>query len=688
MSWKDFKIAKKLYIGFGSILVLGLAIGYIGWSGLEDVALRVENADDANRLIKWGKDCRQQEKNYIMRDDMKYVEQVHETAVRMYELADDLKERFQDPTDIALLATTYDQIKGYESAFNNWVRLNQEAATAMESMVTQARIVDEESVALKISQRSKMQEELLAQVTHENIADRWGKASDASRLIRFMLECRQAEKNWLLRKNDEYAEAALAKIDEFVEQCNSTRAKMKQQVNLDQMDAIIVAVNEYRNGFETYRSIYEEQLISEEDMVEAGRETIANLDELRQGQKAKMLNAEHSAVLMLGSFVGLAFIIAAFLSFIIARGISKPINKVVDLTNQMNDEFSEFVEVVEAIANNDLTQTISQSEMESTGIDSKDEIGVLVHAIEDTIDAKGKIGDSLSRMTSNLATMIRQLTGNAGELVSAASEIASASEQSSRGAKDQTDQVTQVSSAIEEMTATIVESSKNASEATEGAKNAADTAGTGGQIVNETIQGMQRINDVVRESSDSIGKLAQSADSIGEIIGVIDDVADQTNLLALNAAIEAARAGEHGRGFAVVADEVRKLAERTGKATGEITGMIRGIQNETEEAVKSMEMGIKEVNAGRELTDKAGSSLNEIVAMNQSVMDMIQQIATASEEQSTAAEQISKNVENVSSIARETATGAEQSATAAEELNRQAEGLQQMVARFKVTQEV
>jgi methyl-accepting chemotaxis protein len=154
--------------------------------------------------------------------------------------------------------------------------------------------------------------------------------------------------------------------------------------------------------------------------------------------------------------------------------------------------------------------------------------------------------------------------------------------------------------------------------------------------------------------------------------------------LALNAAIEAARAGEQGRGFAVVADEVRKLAERTGKATAEITQMIKGIQSQTEDAVQSMEAGIQQVDHGRELTDKAGASLNDIVTMSGRVLEMIQQIAAASEEQSTAAEQISKNIELIATVTHETAKGAEQSAAAAEELNRQADGLRQMVARFKV----
>jgi len=294
------------------------------------------------------------------------------------------------------------------------------------------------------------------------------------------------------------------------------------------------------------------------------------------------------------------------------------------------------------------------------------------------------LGQSFSTMKFNLSSMVRQLGVNADELVSAASEISSSSEQMSRGANEQTEQVALVSKAIEEMTATVVESSQSATQASEASRSAAEMAGQGGAIVGETVEGMKTIAEVVKESAASIGQLAKSAEQIGEIIGVIDDIADQTNLLALNAAIEAARAGEQGRGFAVVADEVRKLAERTGKATGEITEMIKSIQSETNDAVRVMESGIAEVGKGRELADQAGSSLSEIVNMSRNVMDMIERIATAAEQQSSASEQIVHNVENISSVARETASGAQQSASAAEELNRQAEGLQQMVARFKV----
>ncbi len=377
-------------------------------------------------------------------------------------------------------------------------------------------------------------------------------------------------------------------------------------------------------------------------------------------------------------------IVALFLTFFIITGITKPISVVVELTRKMNNEFESFVGVVDAIATNDLTQNISQSEIKSTGIDSKDEIGILVSAIEMTLDSKNKIGNSLNQMTLNLREIVQRLNENTNQVAAAATEIASNAEQMTKGVVVQSDQVMQVSTAIEEMTATIVETSNNTSEANNVSKESSDTAGKGGEIISETIQGMHRITEVVSQSAQSIEKLAKSAEKIGEIISVIDDIADQTNLLALNAAIEAARAGEQGRGFAVVADEVRKLAERTGKATGEITQMIQGIQSETNEAVTSMEAGIKEVDTGRELTDTAGNSLNEIIQMAQRLTDMIHQIATATEEQSVAAEEISHSVEQISTVSKETAKGAEESSQAAGTLSQQAEELKSIVEQFKV----
>jgi methyl-accepting chemotaxis protein len=293
------------------------------------------------------------------------------------------------------------------------------------------------------------------------------------------------------------------------------------------------------------------------------------------------------------------------------------------------------------------------------------------------------LSQSFANMVTSLSEMIHKLRSTAGEVVTAANQIAASSEEMSAGAQNQADKVRQVTAAIQEMAATIAEATRHSTDATTASRNASDTATTGGEIVGKTITGMGEIADLVRDSSESISRLAESAEKIDQIVNVIEDIADQTNLLALNAAIEAARAGEQGRGFAVVADEVRKLAERTARATGEIKQVISDVQHKTSDAVEAMETGIRSVDKGRELADKAGNSLQGILFTSQKVMSMIEQIATGAQQQSAAAEEISHSVEDISVVTSETAKGAGEMARAADDLNRQSESLQKMVSRFK-----
>jgi methyl-accepting chemotaxis protein len=293
-----------------------------------------------------------------------------------------------------------------------------------------------------------------------------------------------------------------------------------------------------------------------------------------------------------------------------------------------------------------------------------------------------RIVESINAVAESLMKALSDVSEAVSATASASSQISSSTEEMAAGAQEQTSQTTEVAGAVEEMTKTILENSRNAGTAAETAKRAKHSAEQGGRVVEESISGMKRIAEVVNRSAGTVLELGKSSDQIGEIISVIDDIADQTNLLALNAAIEAARAGEQGRGFAVVADEVRKLAERTTKATKEIAGMIRKIQTDTAGAVSSMEEGTKEVKDGIEHANRAGASLREIVDVSQKVTDMVTQIAAASEEQSSASEEISRNVEAISKVSGETALGTQQIARAAEDLNRLTENLQQLIARF------
>ncbi|MBE9537395.1 MAG: methyl-accepting chemotaxis protein [Proteobacteria bacterium] len=341
-------------------------------------------------------------------------------------------------------------------------------------------------------------------------------------------------------------------------------------------------------------------------------------------------------------------LIALFMGITLARSISKPATALAKAADLM--------------ANGDLTQTVD--------VFSSDEVG----------DA----GRSFNAMAMNIKEIITKLNVTIDHMASASEQIAASSEEMAQGAERQTHQSDQVAAAVEEMSATVLEVAKNSNDASQAAYKAAEVAQSGGDIVTQTIDGMNSISASVQQSARTIEALGRSSDEIGEIIAVIDDIADQTNLLALNAAIEAARAGEQGRGFAVVADEVRKLAERTTKATKEIASMIKTIQVDTSGAVESMAAGTEEVQRGVGYANEAGSSLNQIVEVVGSVNDMIQQIATAAEEQSAASEEISVNVEEVAAISKSTASGLKETKVATQEISKLAVDIQQMVSSFKV----
>ncbi|MHB8337202.1 MAG: methyl-accepting chemotaxis protein [Ignavibacteriaceae bacterium] len=303
-------------------------------------------------------------------------------------------------------------------------------------------------------------------------------------------------------------------------------------------------------------------------------------------------------------------------------------------------------------------------------------------------DDIGKLYTGFNKAVQNIKMMIFNVSEAVAATASASTQISNSTEEMAAGAQEQSSQATEVAAAVEQMTKTILETTKNASVTAENAKASGALAREGGNVVKETIEGMNKIADVVTDAAGTVQELGKSSEKIGEIVQVIDDIADQTNLLALNAAIEAARAGEQGRGFAVVADQVRKLAERTTKATKEIASMIRQIQKETTGAVQSMEKGTVEVNKGKKLAEKAGDALNQIITSSQEVVDNVSQVAAASEEQSATSEQISKNIEAISSVIQQSSAGTQQIARAAEDLNRLTDQLQQLIDRFKLDNNV
>ncbi|MCC7202966.1 MAG: HAMP domain-containing protein [Nitrospirae bacterium] len=351
------------------------------------------------------------------------------------------------------------------------------------------------------------------------------------------------------------------------------------------------------------------------------------------------------------TFMSLAMIITGFvMAYFIARMTVSPLHNLALV----------FKEIAEG--DGDLRRRLDTDRMDESG-----EVALSFNTFAD------KITDVLTRAA--------ELTQRAGFT---AMQLSATSEHISKGTENQNMQVTQVATAIEQMSATVSQVAGNTSQAAEFARKASEMAMNGGEVVSMTVSGMQGIAKYVEESAKTIEELGRNSDRIGYIITVINDIADQTNLLALNAAIEAARAGEHGKGFAVVADEVRKLAERTSKSTKEIRDKIEFIQKRTAGAVDAMNSGRKDVETGVELASSAGESLTRIVDIVRNVSNMIHQIAAASEQQSAAAGDISSNMEGIAAVTRETAGSVRETSNSANELSKIASELQAVTSQFRL----
>ncbi|XXD79487.1 methyl-accepting chemotaxis protein [Pseudomonas sp. Z5-35] len=426
-------------------------------------------------------------------------------------------------------------------------------------------------------------------------------------------------------------------------------------------DQYVQLLNQYRqleermktlsrnNQLDQLQALLNTELLSNSDAVNAA---ITRLTEINNRQ-AETLNqdAAHqysTAFTWVVTLLAIATGLTLLFAWLLTNSITKPIANALD--------------AAEEIAKGNLTRPIT--------VDGSDEAGRLLRA--------------MATMQDKLRDTLQRISGSATQLASAAEELNSVTDESARGLTQQNNEIEQAATAVNEMTSAVEEVARNAVSTSEASKNATTSAGDGRDLVQETVGAIERMSADVQSTATLIGNLANESRDIGKVLDVIRGLADQTNLLALNAAIEAARAGEAGRGFAVVADEVRALAHRTQQSTSEIERMIGSIQSGTEHAVDSMRNSTERAESTLNIARGAGMSLDTINTAIVEINERNLVIASAAEEQAQVAREVDRNLVNIRDLSVQSATGANQTSAASAELSRLAVDLNSMVGRFSL----
>ncbi|MDK8462221.1 methyl-accepting chemotaxis protein [Marinobacter sp. SS13-12] len=467
-----------------------------------------------------------------------------------------------------------------------------------------------------------------------------------------LLEARIAEKNFEIRRESQYLASAVEHAEKADNTLRPLIGLIEEAEDEQLVNRVLADIQSYKDLLQRYEANISAQpdIVSavQEQMLASARSAIEQTEDLKKREQALMAERYDLTVAEIIIVTVTAILIASVIAWILTKSITRPINESVEIANK--------------VASGDLT------------VDVRSQRG----------DEFGQLLAAFATMITNLRELIREIDSGASSIASSSEELSTVTNQTSRGVAEQQSQTDQVATAMNEMVATVNDVAKSAEAAFEAANNASEKSGNGEKAVRETLEFVADLNEQSAIVTKQLSSLQSETNNIGTVLDVIKSVAEQTNLLALNAAIEAARAGEQGRGFAVVADEVRSLAQRTQSSATEIETLISNLVTSAETSVTSMETGNKLAEQTLEQAELAGTAIQEMAESVEEIRQHNSQIATAAEEQSSVAEEINQNVTLIRDVGDQSAASTEQVSAASEELARLAEGLSTQVARFKV----
>jgi methyl-accepting chemotaxis protein len=630
----------KLALGFGLVLMLTMAITLTGWHGLDTMIERSESLTAIGQLSNMTKDLRAE--RIIFR-----AENSHENSTNVVNRLNALEAHLallrKETDDMASVRMLTEQSALVADMENTFTRLGDDHKTR-ERSGTQLEQYSEQAVQAV----ALVESEVLKAVSQEqDNGERLDEFTNISQLKQQIQTARFQVQAYTFSGRDSYETAAISAIDEAL--------KEVQQIAQDQADGNLKGLLPAKEALERYRA----QLAHFTDAqvkLEAAQETLEALGDKMLMSVADLITLQSTqrdgeaglSRVTLSTVAGLAIVLGLLAAWVMTQQIMTPLR--------------ETLAAADRIAKGDLSKDLL--------IQRNDEMG--------------QLQTSMQAMTLSLRELISGISDGVTQISSAAQQLSAVTEQTSVGVNSQKDETDQVATAMNQMTATVFEVARNAQDASQAAAHADQQAREGDQVVAEAIGQIERLADEVLSSTQAMNVLKLESEKIGGVLDVIKSVSQQTNLLALNAAIEAARAGEAGRGFAVVADEVRGLAQRTQQSTEEIEELIAALQSGTQQVATTLDNSRSLTDNSVQLSRRAGNALEQITRTVSTIQDMNRQIATAGEQQSAVAEQINRNIISVRNISEQTATASEQTAASSVELARLGTHLQGLVARFRV----
>ncbi|KPX78262.1 Histidine kinase, HAMP region:Bacterial chemotaxis sensory transducer [Pseudomonas amygdali pv. mellea] len=638
--WLDnLKVSKKLGLGFAAILLGVLTVTVIGYSSTNLLIERMGKSSKVAEIKADVLNARIAAQAYATGPTAAGVQNYASALDTLSRSVDQGLQVFVISSNLAKLREIKEQVGGLKQTFDQLVGINQKVDEALKPII---KVSDDVSATFE-NLLNKTIDDTLRSPNETGIRQ----VKIAGDLRNGMTNFRLVFRRYLSVPNADNRQATYKAADALIAQVDAARSQLPVEANAA-VDAALVALKQYKVLMSSISDMLQQTEQVRTDLQQQSIATAARADDLAALQVISAKKEQQTAVVQLLSVALVVLLVGIFAAFLITRQITVPLNSTVIAARR--------------IADGDLTHDSSTTR--------QDELGLLQNTMQ--------------HMTVSLRGLIGGIGNGVTQIATAAEQLSAVSEQTSAGVTLQKNEVDQVATAMNEMASTVQEVARNTEDASLAAKQASERAAHGSSVVQHATREIGQLAGEVKQLGEAMQRLTEDSGKIGSVIDVIKAVAEQTNLLALNAAIEAARAGEQGRGFAVVADEVRSLAQRTQNSTTEIEALIQALQKGTGAASGLMDASLQRTEGTVVLARQAEQALVEINQSIGTIEQMSQQISAAAEQQSAVTDEINRSVLSVRDIADQSASATEQSAASTVELARLGSDLQSMVARFKI----